>query len=129
MINDELLKVYVPLCDDSWFILETNKKYYELRMAGFNTIPQFDKSCYEVLFEFSDHVLVKEVYTDGENLYFRLSNNQYLMHDFANIDSDGNTSTSVSIIPKEIIDEDFGESFSNDPEFRKLNIDQEGNSD
>lgn len=128
-MNEMIKKIYSPLHKGDWLLVETDRGFYELRMGGFTAVSNFNSRNYEVTYEFSDNVIIEEAHTDEEALYFRLSNNQYLVHDFTNIDADGNTSASASILSKNMIEDDFGESFSKDSDFRKLKIDSHGNSD
>ena len=129
MLNEGIKKIYAPIRDDDWFLAETDRGFYELRMGGFKAIAHFDSINYEVSYEFPDNVIIEEAHTDDEDLYFRLSNNEYLLHrpGFF-IDADGALSTAVQIYSRDEIEQDFGESFNQDPDIRKLKTDPQGNS-
>ena len=88
----------------------------------------FENKNYEASYEFAENVTIEEVYTDEENLYFRLSNNQYLLHGMTNIDFNGVLSAGVRILSREQFRLDYGESFLLDPSIRKLKTDPIGNS-
>jgi hypothetical protein len=129
MLNEIIKNIYSPLHESDWIIAETDRAFYELRMGGFKETSQFNSRNYKITYEFSEKVIIEEAYTDEEALYFRLSNNQYLIHNFANIDADGKTSANAALFSQDLIEEDYGVSFSRYPGFRKLTSGSEGNSD
>lgn len=133
MINEAIKKVYYPFFDDDWIVVETDCSFYELRMGGYSKTTRFESRNYKVLHEFSDNVIIEEAYTDEEFLYFILSNGQYLVHGFTQYNmaftaEEVDSSASVRILSREQFYEDYGESFSLDPDIRKLKTGTQGNS-
>lgn len=128
MINEAIRKLYYPIHEDDWVVIETDHAFYELRMGGYRVTTSFERGTHKVTHEFSGSVVIEEVFTDDESLYFRLSNEEYLLHSFTHLDASGEMSASVRILTKDEFYEAYGEPFLLDPSLRKLRTDGQGNS-
>jgi hypothetical protein len=133
MINEVIKKVYYPLHQDEWVIVETDNAFYELRLGGYSKTIRFESRNYKVVHKFSDNVIIEEAYTDEEFVYFLLSNVQYLTHGFTQYNmaftaEEVDSSASVRIFSRDQFHEEYGDTFSLDPVIRKLKTDHQGNS-
>jgi hypothetical protein len=128
MINEIIKRIYHPIDRDDWVVIETDRSFYELRMGGYKTVPRFAKDTHRVSHEFPDDVVIEKAYTDDENVYLCLSNGEVLYHGFTQIDSNGELSEMVRIIPAVEFQRTYGSSYFSQPGFHKLQTDSKGNS-
>ena len=91
---------------EDWFVLETDKGYYELRLGGLNKVK--NKTANKVLSLPFSNIRIARVLTDNFAVAIELDNAQYIVHSDTFITSDGETSFEIKVVDKEIIENDDG---------------------
>jgi hypothetical protein len=127
MINESIKAVYCPTTDDEWYVVETDRRCYELRMGGYRSVASVDMATHSVLHEFGN-VTIKDAHTDDDAVYIHLSSGMYLIHSFSVISADGSISASARLLTQQQFIDQYGDRFLSDPELRRLKTDLAGNS-
>ncbi len=128
MINEEIKCVYYPVREDGWFIVETGRALYELRLGGYRAIARFEEGSYRVVNRFDAGISVMAAFTDDESLYLVLSNGEHLCHGFTSINTFGDMSASVQMLTRDQFYRIYGDSFFSEHGVRQLKTDPQGNS-
>jgi|GEM_PF-4996520 len=91
---------------DDWFVVETDKEFYELRLGGINKIENF-KYTRTIDLPFKD-VQIKRVLSDNFTVIIELGNGQCIIHSDTFLHEDGLIDFEIRTIDKEIIKKDGG---------------------
>jgi hypothetical protein len=94
MIGEYFISIHEPEKDDTWFILQTDKGYYELRMGGIALTPKPSFApTIEVPFKTAQ---ISRILTDNFEVYIELDNGFCISHSDTWIDSNGQTSFAIN---------------------------------
>lgn len=95
MDGERIRALYYPINEADWFILETDRSTYELRLGGYKKSEPTDLSNLLPVREYPKDVLIAEVLTDDDSLWIRLSTDECIIHGFTSIASNGELSAQV----------------------------------
>ncbi len=90
--------------ENDWFIVETDKGFYELRLGGINKIESC-KSNRMLLLEFREVKIIR-VLTDDFTVVIELANGQCIEHSDTFIYGDGLLTFEISVVGKDVIEKD-----------------------
>ncbi|SHE56094.1 hypothetical protein [Chryseobacterium takakiae] len=105
MTNEYFMKLYEPLNEDDWYIIQTNKGFYSIRIGGINVERKINIHRYKLFYE-DIEAKIKLAVTDGEWSYIILSNGKVLCFGFNYADEEG-ISFGVEIRNLEDFDDSF----------------------
>jgi hypothetical protein len=126
MIGEIIKKIYQPQHEGEWFLVETYKNCYSLRLGGFKKV---DRKCLNLdmfsTLEPANHTnaLVEAILSDEEWVYIILSNNYVIASGWTAIDNDGMPSLGVQFKNLNDYEDDFF-----DQDMLKITTDMNGDS-
>jgi len=91
---------------DDWFVVETDKEFYELRLGGINKVENC-KSTRTVDLPFRD-VQIKQVLSDDFTVVIELDNGQCIVHSDTFLYRDGLIDFEIRTVEKQIFEKDGG---------------------
>ena len=106
MTGQIFISIRNPESENDWFIVETDKGFYELRLGGIKKVENC-KSTRTVDLPFSD-VQIKQVLSDDFAVIIELDNGQCIIHSDTYLDGDGLTAFEIRTVDKDAIEKDGG---------------------
>jgi len=91
---------------DDWFVVETDKGFYELRFGGISRVENC-KSSRTLFLPFKD-VQITRVLTDGFTVVIQFDNGQCIVHSNTYLYGDGQTAFEIRTIDKHVIEREGG---------------------